>query len=225
MTTNPTTRGENDPFTIDVWSDVVCPFCYLGERQLHQALARFAHADAVVIQFHAFELDPNARLRYDRPLADLVAHKYDMPVERAHNLHERLESEAAALGMTWSLATAQPTNTFDAHRLIALAAEQGVGAAMVDRLFAAYFTQGELVSDHATLERLGDEVGVRGVSEMLASSAFSNDVRVDEADAMELGISGVPAMLLDGRFLVSGARPVEELVDVLTRAWDRRAVA
>jgi len=102
------------PFTIDIWSDVVCPFCYLGQRQLAGALEQFEHRDDVVIAHHAFELDPRAKFSYDRPLAELVARKYDMPVERAESLHHQLETEAAALGMTWSLSSAQPTNTFDA---------------------------------------------------------------------------------------------------------------
>ncbi len=210
------------PFTIDIWSDVVCPFCYLGERQLAQALTEFEHADEVVIAHHAFELDPHARLSYDRPLAELVARKYDMPVERAEGLHHRLESEAAALGMTWSMASAQPTNTFDAHRLIALATTQGRGAAMVERLFAAYFVEGRLVSDHDTLVELASDVGVTGAREMLDSADFTDDVRADEEDAMELGISGVPSMVLDRKFMISGARGAEEILSGLRRAWSRR---
>jgi len=210
------------PFTIDIWSDVVCPFCYLGERQLARALEQFEHRDDVIIAHHAFELDPRAKLSCDRPLAELVARKYDMPVERAESLHHQLETEAAALGMTWSLSTAQPTNTFDAHRLIALATDQGRGAAAVERLFSAYFVEGLLVSDHDTLCTLASDVGVSGAAELLASDERSDEVRDDEEAAMELGISGVPSMVLDGKFMVSGAQGVETFLELLRRAWARR---
>jgi predicted DsbA family dithiol-disulfide isomerase len=213
------------PFTIDVWSDVVCPFCYLGKRQLALALDRFEHAEHAVIRFRAFELDPNSANSYEHSLAELVARKYSMPVERAADLHHRLVSEAAALGMTWDLENARPSNTFDAHRLIALAATQGRGTVTVERLFRAYFCEGRLVSDHDTLDELGRECGVSGVADMLAGDLGAEDVRADENAALELGISGVPAMLIDGRFMVSGAQPVDELAAILSRAWARRQVA
>ena len=206
------------PFTIDIWSDVVCPFCYLGERQLARALEQFEHRDDVIIAHHAFELDPRAKLSCDRPLAELVARKYDIPVERAESLHHQLETEAAALGMTWSLSTAQPTNTFDAHRLIAL----DRGGSAVERLFSAYFVEGLLVSDHDTLCTLASDVGVSGAAELLASDERSDEVRDDEEAAMELGISGVPSMVLDGKFMVSGAQGVETFLELLRRAWARR---
>jgi predicted DsbA family dithiol-disulfide isomerase len=213
------------PFTIDIWSDIVCPFCCLGEAQLRLALARFEHAPEVVIQFHAFELDPSARPEYTRSLDELVAHKYAIDPDQASRLHRRLEAEAAELGMKWHLENARPGNTFDAHRLIALAAEQGRAANAVHRLFDAYFSRGERVSDRAVLIDIGRELELGDVATMLDSDAFANEVRADEADAMELGFSGVPAMLLDGRFIVSGAQPVDVMLDVLNRAWRRREVA
>jgi predicted DsbA family dithiol-disulfide isomerase len=212
----------DSPFTIDVWSDVVCPFCYLGKRQLALALERFEHADAVRVRFRAFELDPRARDTYDQTLDELVARKYGLAPERASALHARLEGEAAALGMRWDLSRARPSNTFDAHRLIALGADQGRGAATVERLFAAYFCEGERVSDHATLARIGAELDLEGVDELLGGDGYADEVRADEADALELGITGVPAMVLDRRFMVSGAQPVGDLVAILARAWARR---
>src|ERR1700691_2961661 len=124
-----------ETFVIDVWSDVVCPFCYLGSRQLDQALDRFEHREQVTVRQRAFELDPHAKLAYDRPLAELVAAKYAIPVSQVHTMHDRLLASAEALGMTWSLDAAQPTNTFDAHRVIALASNQGLGEEMSQRLF------------------------------------------------------------------------------------------
>jgi predicted DsbA family dithiol-disulfide isomerase len=212
------------PFTIDIWSDLVCPFCYLGEAQLNLALSQFTQRNEVVLRFRAFELDAATPKSVDRSLAELVAHKYNMALEEAIKFHHRLEAEAASYGLEWHFDQARVGNTFDGHRLVALAADQGLGTAMTNRLFRAYFSEGQLLSDHATLRALADEVGVRGAAQMLGTDAYADEVRADEADALELGITGVPAMLIDGRFLVAGARPPHELLEVLERAWARRAV-
>jgi predicted DsbA family dithiol-disulfide isomerase len=213
----------SETFVIDVWSDVVCPFCYLGTRQLNVALQNFEHRDDVVLRHRAFELDPYAQLAYDRPLAELVAAKYQIPVAQVHTMHDRLLHNAQSFGMTWSLETAQPTNTFDAHRVIALGSSQGLGDDTSDRLFRAYFSEGELISDRDRLSALAGEVGVRDVEVLWEGDAFSDDVRADELAAQELGISGVPAFLMDSKFMVSGAQGAEQLLDVMRRAWARRA--
>jgi predicted DsbA family dithiol-disulfide isomerase len=210
-------------FSIDIWSDVVCPFCYLGSRQLSLAIETFEHRDDVVVNHHAFELDPHTPRDLATSLAQLVADKYAMPVERAESLHQRLESQAHELGMTWSMTTARPTNTFDAHRLIALATTQGLGDEMSERLFAAYFSEGLLISDHECLSELAGDVGVTDASSLWATDAFSMDVRADESAAQELGVTGVPAILIDNKFMVLGAQGVDKIADVLRRAWERRA--
>lgn len=209
--------------TIDIWSDVVCPFCYLGSRQLSLALEAFAHRDEVDVILHAFELDPHSPVSFDLPLDELVAKKYDLPVEKARELHHRLESQALDLGMTWSLASAKPTNTFDAHRLIALSTSKGLGEAMSRRLFKAYFSEGLFLGDRLQLDELAREVGVTDARTLWASDDYSSEVRADEARAEELGITGVPAFLIDHKFMVLGAQGAEQIVNVLRRAWARRA--
>jgi len=211
-----------ETFFVDVWSDVVCPFCYLGTRQLSAALEKFEHRDDVILRHRAFELDPHAPTTYGVSLDELLAAKYSMPIERAQSLHEKLEGDASALGMTWSMKQAQPSNTLDAHRLIALATAQGRGDAMSERLFHAYFSEGQLLSDHATLETLGAEAGVSDVATLWDGDAFSDDVSDDENMAHELGITGVPTLLLDNKFMVVGAQGSDRILDVLTRAWARR---
>ena len=213
----------SESFVIDIWSDVVCPFCYLGTRQLAEALADFEHRDAIILRHRAFELDPRAKLAYHRPLAELVAEKYALPVSSVHTMHERLESQARALGMSWSLESAQPTNTLDAHRVIALASSQGLGGEASERLFRAYFCEGELVSDHRRLSELAREVGVSDADTLWESDAFTDVVRGDEAHAQELGITGVPCFLMDSKFVVNGAQGAAQILDVLRRAWARRA--
>jgi predicted DsbA family dithiol-disulfide isomerase len=213
----------SESFVIDIWSDVVCPFCYLGTRQLAEALSHFEHRDSVELRHRAFELDPGAKLHYDASLEELVARKYSMPVSSVQTMHTRMQGEARQLGMEWSLDRAQPTNTFDAHRVIALASTQGLGSDVSERLFRAYFCEGELISDHARLSELAGGVGVAGVDALWGSDAYADSVRSDEAAAQELGISGVPCLLLDGKFMVVGAQGAHQILDVLRRAWSRRA--
>lgn len=189
------------------------------------ALEGFEHRGEVVIRHRAFELDPGAATSYDLSLDELVAKKYGIEVERARALNERLEAQAQSFGMTWSIKDARPTNSFDAHRLIALAQAQGLGDAMNERLFRAYFSEGHLLSDHDTLASLGVEVGVVGVEELWRDDGHARDVRSDELEAQELGISGVPAMLFDGKFMIAGAQGAEQMLTVLRRAWARRDAA
>jgi len=204
---------------VDVWCDVVCPFCYLGSRQLDLAIAAFDHGGEVVVRHHAFELDPRSPARYDQPLDELVAERYDMPVEKVRAFHSRLEARAEELGMTWSFESAQPANTFDAHRLVALAATQGLAGEMSERLFRAYFSEGLLPSDRAQLSVLAGEVGVADAELLWATNAFACDVRADETSADQLDITGVPAVLVNNRFMILGAQGVEPMLDVLQRAW------
>ena len=210
---------------IDVWSDVVCPFCYLGTRQLAKALENFEHRDDVVVRHRAFELDPGATADPGVALPELLAKKYSMPVEKARSLNERLEHEAADLGMNWKLANARPGNTFDAHRLIALAASQNKSAEMNERLFRAYFSEGLLLSDHGVLESLAGDIGILDTSSLWVSPLFVDEVRHDENQAGELGIIGVPSLLIDGKFMVVGAQGSDQLLSVLQRAWARRTAA
>ncbi len=213
----------SETFVIDIWSDVVCPFCYLGTRQLSDALSRFEHRDSVELRHRAFELDPRSKQHYEASLEELVAQKYSMPVSSVQTMHARMQGEARELGMEWALDRAQPTNTFDAHRVIALATTQGLGSEASERLFRGYFCDGELLSDHDRLNDLAGEVGVTGVPALWESDAFVAEVRADELAAEELGITGVPCLLLDGKFMVVGAQGSHQILDVLRRAWSRRA--
>jgi predicted DsbA family dithiol-disulfide isomerase len=210
----------SDHMTVDVWSDVVCPFCYLGTRQLAQAIEIFERP--VDVTHHAFELDPHAPASINETLEELLASKYGMPVERAQAINQRLAGQAKEAGLTFAFATVRPSNSFDAHRLIALAASQGLADAMTTRLFRSYFSDGLLISDRETLNILADQVGVRGAQDLWDSKDFVDEVRRDEIDAHNLGINGVPAFLIDERVMVSGAQGVEAIADALREAWATR---
>ena len=207
---------------VDVWSDIVCPYCYLGFRQFKVALQRFEFAPHVVMRHHAFELDPDAPLADGTSIEEMLAAKYSVSVEQANSLNERLSDVARSEGMTWSLHKAQPTNTFDAHRLVALATHQERQDEMLERLFRAYFSEGLVVSDHATLIALADEVGVEGASGLLETSRYGEDVRHDEHLAHQIGIQGVPAFILDGRTFLSGAQGVDAMLAALRETWSDR---
>jgi predicted DsbA family dithiol-disulfide isomerase len=208
---------------VDIWSDVVCPFFYLGFQQFHEALESFEHREEVTIRHHAFELDPRASAPYSGTLNELLATKYSLPLERAAELNQRVEHSATELGLTWALDRARPTNTFDAHRVIALAAEQGRQEPMLERLFRAYFSDGLLVSDPETLTHLATEVGVEGADEVVRGHDFEESVRRDEALAAERGITGVPALIFDERIHVSGARGTDVMLLALRDAWVKLA--
>ena len=210
--------------TVDIWSDVVCPFCYLGFQQFHTALDDFDHANDVVVRHHAFELNPRAPLEFAGTLDELLATKYSLPLERATELNRRVANSAAELGLEWTLEHARPTNTFDAHRLVALASEQGRGGAMIERLFRAYFSDGLLVSDATTLARLADEIGVEGAASMIRGHNFEDAVRDDEIAAEQLGVTGVPALIFNQRVHVSGAQGTAVMLSALRDAWIQQAV-
>jgi predicted DsbA family dithiol-disulfide isomerase len=212
---------------IDIWSDIACPWCYVGKRRLEAALARFAHRDDVEITWRAFELDPDApAVRPALPgHAERLAKKYGRTVAEAQRMIAQMTATAKADGLDFRFDRARSGNTFDAHRLIHFAAERGRGDAMKERLLAAYFTEGEAVGDVDTLVRLAAEAGFAAdeVRAMLASDAHRDAVRGHERSAAELGIRGVPFFVFDGRYAVSGAQPADALLEVIERAWSERA--
>jgi predicted DsbA family dithiol-disulfide isomerase len=206
---------------VEIWSDVVCPWCYVGKRQFEEALGQFGHADEVRVEWRSFELDPNAPARVDLPMSKVLERKYGMTAEQAHSANERMTDLAARVGLEYHLDAVQIGNTFDAHRLIHLAAAHDRGDAMKERLFAAYFTEGLSVGDHATLTRLAVEVGLDpdDVRSVLAGDGYAAEVRHDEARASSLGVSGVPFFVIDEAYGVSGAQPADVLLGALDRAW------
>jgi len=212
---------------IEIWSDVVCPWCYIGKRNLEAALAAFAHADDVAIEWRSYELDPTTPARVELSMDEVLERKYGMTSEQASKANSRMTELAATVGLEYHLDRVQIGNTFDAHRLIHLAADEGRADEMKERLLRAYFTEGRAVSDCATLTALAVEVGLdRGrVAEVLAGDDYGADVRADEDRAMELGSTGVPFFVFDERLGVPGAQPPDVLLRLLERAWDTSAEA
>lgn len=210
---------------IEIWSDIACPWCFVGKRRFEEALTRFPQRDALDIVWRSFELDPTAPARQTLPAAELLAKKYRLSPERTQEMLTSMTATGAPHGIAFRFDRLVQGNTFDAHRLIHFAAAHGRRAAMVERLFLAYFSDGVAVGDHAELTRLAGEVGLDtpAVAAMLATDAHATDVRADEARAQEFGISGVPFFAIDERFGVSGAQTADVLVEALQQAWSEQA--
>jgi predicted DsbA family dithiol-disulfide isomerase len=209
---------------VEIWSDIACPWCYVGKRRFEAALAGFEHRDDVQVTWRSFELDPAAPA--ERPVsgAEHLAEKYGSSVEQARGMQARMTEVAAGEGLAFDFDRARGGNTFDAHRLVHLAAEHGAQDAMKERLMRAYLTEGELISDAATLERLAADVGLPAdeVGALLAGDRFTDAVRDDERTGAALGIGGVPFFVVDRAFGASGAQPPEVLGELLRRAWEAR---
>ena len=206
---------------VEIWSDVVCPWCAIGKRRFEAALAGFAHRDEVEVRYRSFELDPGAPRVVEGNATARLAEKYGVPYAQAEAMQQRVVDAAAGDGLDFRFDRARPGNTFDAHRLLHLAADRGRQAELKERLLLAYFTEGEPIGDPDTLVRLAaaaglDEAEARAV---LASDAYRAEVREDQATARALGITGVPFVVLDRRLGVSGAQPVEAFAAALEQAY------
>jgi predicted DsbA family dithiol-disulfide isomerase len=206
---------------VEIWSDVVCPWCYIGKRRFESALARFPQRAQVEVTWRSFELNPSAPAQETRSQVDRLAAKYGISREQALANNARLVRLAAAEGLTFDFEAARSGNTLNAHRLLHLAAERGVQDQVHERLFAAYFSEGEPIGDPETLVRLVAEAGLEAdaARAVLGSDAYLEAVRADEAEAAALGISGVPCFVLDRRYGVTGAQPAEVLLQALEQAW------
>lgn len=208
---------------VEIWSDVVCPWCYIGKRQLEAALALFPHGDEVTVEWRSFELDPNAPARRPLSTKEQLAKKYGMSEDQAQAATDRVTGVATEVGLDFRWDEAKSGNTFDAHRLIHLAATHGLGGAAKEALMAAYFTHGVPIGERAGLEQVAEEVGLDAdeVRAALDEGAFAAEVRADEQLAGELGISAVPFFVIDRAIGVPGAQTPEVLLSALEQAWTR----
>ncbi|WP_047983137.1 DsbA family oxidoreductase [Ornithinibacillus californiensis] len=207
---------------IEIWSDFVCPFCYIGKRRLELALNDFAHPDKVNIEFKSYELDPHSKDQPNQNIHEYLAVRKGMSVEQAKELNENVGRQAATVGLEYNFDTMQHTNTFDAHRVAKFAETVQRGQEMTERLLRAYFTESELISDPSTLKRLATEVGLdeESVAELLETNRYANRVRSDEELAKQIGVSGVPFFVFNEKYAVSGAQPKEVFIEVLERVWE-----
>lgn len=210
---------------IEIWSDFSCPFCYIGKNRLEKALESFSHPEDLEVVFRSFELDPGAPRDTESSIHELLAVKYGLSLEQAKESNQNVAAQAKTEGLTYRFDTIIPTNTFDAHRLMHYASEQGKAREMSERLFRAYFTDSLHIGDRDTLARLAQEIGLneQEVSNILERNDYAEQVREDEREARQLGIRGVPFIVFRGKYAVSGAQPLEIFQGALQRAWEDQA--
>ncbi|WP_019633568.1 DsbA family oxidoreductase [Actinomadura atramentaria] len=207
---------------VEIWSDLVCPWCYIGKRRFEKALAAFPHRADVEVVHRSFQLDPSAPAGETRDQADMLAEKFGLTRERAEAMNREMEARAAQDGLEYNLAGGLSGNTADAHRLVHLARESGRADDVVEALYKAHFTDRRSIFDTDSLVEVAAEAGLDAdaARATLESGAHADAVRADHAEAQRLGATGVPFFVVDGRYGVSGAQPVELFTQVLERAWD-----
>jgi predicted DsbA family dithiol-disulfide isomerase len=203
---------------VDVWLDLVCPWCFIGKRRLERALQTFPGRDEVDVVLHSFELDPGAPATVGEPTLDHLAATYGMSREQAEAAQARVTEIARGEGLAYRLDATRHVSSFDAHRLLHLAREHGVQLELAERLMQAHFCDGEDISDPEVLQRLAEPFGLG----LPAGDAYADAVRADEQRAAGYGIHGVPFFVLAGRYAVEGAQPAELLAEALATASSQR---
>jgi predicted DsbA family dithiol-disulfide isomerase len=206
---------------VEIWSDPVCPWCYLGKRRFERALEAFDHRDEVTVVYRSFELDPSAPPGATSPTVERLADKYGMTAGQADDAQRQMEQRAAQDGLEFRMDSLRSGNTRDAHRLLHLAKAHGVQAELAERLHRAYFTEQASIFDHSSLTELAVQAGLDrdDVIRVLGSQEYGDAVDTDEAMAQALGVNGVPLFVIDRRYGISGAQPPEVITGVLDRAW------
>jgi predicted DsbA family dithiol-disulfide isomerase len=205
---------------VDIWSDVVCPWCYIGSRRFELGLAAFEHRDQVEVVYRSFELDPALEPGQESRVLDMLFAKYGIPVAQAAAAEERMAATAAADGLGYTV-NRLIGNTFDAHRLMHLAGDLGRSEQLLQRLYRAYFAEGRSVFDAVSLALLAGDAGLDAAEarRALDDGSYADAVNADEEQARELGISSVPFFVIDWTYGFSGARPAGLLTEALQEAW------
>lgn len=206
---------------IEIWSDVMCPFCYIGKRKFEQALAAFPHKDLVEIEWKSFQLNPYVEYNPDKDIYDTLAEMKGQSREWAISMHQYVKDMAAKVGLNFDFDQAKIANTWDAHRILQLAKKNNLGDAMEERLFRAYFTEGAIISDHSTLIQLATEVGINPeeVKNVLIGNDFTQQVQEDLETARRFGINGVPFFGFNRKYGISGAQDSEYFLEMLHRVY------
>ncbi|MFC4410494.1 DsbA family protein [Chungangia koreensis] len=211
---------------IEVWSDYVCPFCYIGKRLLEQSLEQTGYKEQVDITFKAYELDPDAPKVSTESTAEMVARKYGTTVEAAKQMSQQIGDRAKEVGLHYNFDKMKPANTFDAHRLAKFAEKKGKEAELSELLLHSYFIEGKEIGRHEVLLELAQTVGLERAEaeKVLESDQYSEDVRADINEAMQIGVKGVPFFVLNNKYAISGAQPAEVFQDALRQVAEEEGL-
>lgn len=207
---------------VEIWSDIMCPFCYIGKRHFEEALKQFSEADKVEIEWKSFQLDPNL----PKPASDLNVYEYlaqrkGISVAQSKAMHQNVVQMATAAGLNYDFDKTVVANSFDAHRLIQFAKTKNLGDEAEERLFKAYFTEGKNMCDITTLLELAEDIGLDATEakEVLNTNAYSTEVKKDIEEASQIGVTGVPFFVFNRKYAVSGAQPSASFVNVLNKSF------
>jgi Predicted dithiol-disulfide isomerase involved in polyketide biosynthesis len=206
---------------IEIWADVVCPFCYIGKRKLDAALKDFSHADRVKVEWKSYQLAPDVIPEPGKSVVSYFAERKQISEDEAHRIYRHVAQLAKNNGIDFRLSDAVICNTFNAHRLSHLAKSYGLQSEVEEQLFAAYFTQGKDLNDFNVLAKIGAEVGleVNAVWQMLIGNQFADEVKWEVAEAGQLGVQGVPFFVFDRKYAISGAQEQAFFKQTLEKAW------
>lgn len=215
-------ESRTDKMKVEVWSDVMCPFCYIGKRRFENALKDFEHGNNIEIEWKAFQLDPSIPSNTGQTVNEYLAARKGIPSEHAAKMNAHVTAMAAELGLRYKLDTAVVANSFDAHRLAHLAKEKGRGDETTERIFKAYFEESKDIADHQTLTEIGILAGLDRdeLVSLFNSDHLKKEVKKDLEEGSQLGIQGVPFFVLDRAYAVSGAQPTDIFRQALERAYE-----
>lgn len=206
---------------VDIWSDIRCPFCYIGKRKFESGLAQFANKENIVVEWHSFELDPTLETRTDVSIYDYLATRKNISRQQAIQMNDYVTNVAKEVGLDFNMKDSVLANSFNAHRLIQLAKTKGLDDEAEEKLFKAHFTQAKNIDDIKTLINIGVSIGLveNEIRAMLNGNDYTNDVRKDQLQANEIGINGVPFFIINNKYAVSGAQAPATFLNVLEKAW------
>lgn len=206
---------------VEIWSDVMCPFCYIGKRRIEKALKNFEYADEVDITWRSFQLNPEMKTDPDTSINEYLAKTKGWSLEQARQMNQRVTDMAADEGLEYNMEQAVIANSFDAHRILQFSKDRGKGDEMEEILFKSYFTDGKNIADHRVLIKLSEAIGIDPTEtrSILQSDKYANSVKHDIELANGINITGVPFFLFDRKFAVSGARETEVFLKALKQSW------
>jgi predicted DsbA family dithiol-disulfide isomerase len=209
---------------VEIWSDVRCPFCYIGKRKFETALSQFPNKDHVEITWKSFQLDPALKTQKDINIYDYFAAAKGISREEAAEMFSHVTQVANEVGLNFNLEQSVLANSFHAHRLIQYAKYMGLGNEVEEELFRAHFLEGKNIDDFEVLQHTGEKIGLdpTGLKEMLSTDEFSDDVELDQLAAQQLGIRGVPFFVFDEKYGVSGAQSPQVFLETLEKVWTER---
>lgn len=208
---------------VEIWSDIMCPFCYIGKRNFEAALKAFDAKNEIEIEWKSFQLDPTIPKSFEKKMStfEYLSERKGMSVEKAIELHSNVTEMARNVGLTYNFDQSVVANSFDAHKLIQFAKTKALGDAAEESLFKAYFTDGKDMSDHSTLVELSNEIGLneKEVISALASEEYATKVNFDISEGSQLGVTGVPFFVFDRKYAISGAQPVDTFLNALKQSY------